>query len=44
LINDNLSTTHISLGAGIDENTALVVDGDNALILGEEGVSFFDLS
>ncbi len=31
-----------SLGFGIDENTALVVEGDSAWVVGESGVLFFD--
>jgi cyanophycinase len=30
------------LGFGIDENTALVVEGDSAWVVGESGVVFFD--
>ena len=31
-----------SLGFGIDENTALVVEGDSAWVVGESGVVFLD--
>jgi cyanophycinase len=31
-----------SLGFGIDENTALVVEGDSVLVIGESGVVFLD--
>jgi cyanophycinase len=30
-------------GTGIDENTALVVEGDSARVVGEAGVAFFDI-
>lgn len=43
LISDLQSKTNIPFGAGIDENTALVIEGDHATILGANGVSLFDL-
>jgi len=37
-----LATESFDLGMGIDENTALVVDGDSAWVAGASGVIFFD--
>lgn len=37
-----LSTEGFEFGMGIDENTALVVDGDAARVVGASGVIFFD--
>jgi cyanophycinase len=37
-----LATDAYSFGMGIDENTALVVDGDSAWVAGASGVIFFD--
>lgn len=37
-----LGTEAYSFGAGIDENTALVVEGDSARVVGASGVVFFD--
>jgi cyanophycinase len=37
-----LETDAYTFGAGIDENTALVVDGDSAWVAGASGVVFFD--
>jgi len=37
-----LATEGYDLGMGIDENTALVVDGDSAWVVGASGVIFFD--
>lgn len=37
-----LETEAYTFGAGIDENTALVVQGDSAWVVGESGVVFFD--
>ena len=37
-----LGTEGDSLGFGIDENTALVVEGDSAWVVGESGVVFLD--
>ncbi len=37
-----LATDSFDLGMGIDENTALVVEGDSAWVVGASGVVFFD--
>lgn len=37
-----LASEEDSLGFGIDENTALVVEGDSAWVVGESGVVFLD--
>jgi hypothetical protein len=37
-----LASPDDSLGFGIDENTALVVEGDSAWVMGESGVLFLD--
>jgi hypothetical protein len=37
-----LGREEYSFGTGIDENTALVVDGPSAQVVGEAGVAFFD--
>lgn len=37
-----LGRDEYAFGAGIDENTALVVEGDGARVVGESGVVFFD--
>jgi cyanophycinase len=34
----------IDYGIGVDEDTALVIDGDEAHVIGHKGVLFFDLS
>jgi cyanophycinase len=37
-----LATDGIELGTGIDENTALVVEGDSAWVVGASGVAYYD--
>jgi hypothetical protein len=37
-----MASDSIAVGFGIDENTALVVDGDSARVVGESGVVFMD--
>ncbi|NNM06385.1 MAG: cyanophycinase [Gemmatimonadetes bacterium] len=37
-----LGTEAYTFGTGIDENTALVVEGDSAWVVGDAGVAFFD--
>jgi cyanophycinase len=37
-----LATDGLEFGMGIDENTALVVDGDHAWVAGASGVAYFD--
>ena len=37
-----MGSDSIQMGFGIDENTALVVDGDSAQVVGESGVVFMD--
>jgi cyanophycinase len=37
-----LATDGLDLGMGIDENTAIVVDGDSVWVAGASGVVFFD--
>ena len=37
-----LATKSVSVGLGIDENTALVVDGDSARVIGGSGVTVLD--
>ena len=44
LIFDHQESTGALIGAGIDQNTALVIDGYHSLVLGEGGVTFIDLS
>lgn len=42
LLRDLSSKYNVYKGVGVDENTALVVEGNVGLILGANGASFFD--
>jgi len=42
LLRDLRTKYNIYKGVGVDENTALVVQGSTGLVLGANGASFFD--